>query len=260
VSVALRTLGPALLLLACGADPAPIARSVPGRPLAPDAGQSPIETANDAAADAASRSSAERPAVPRGPASLGVHVPRGQRMPLALSGRVTSIRPPSGQFGLDAWSQIELRTGGPEPERFALLKQPDSLVLPFAQGDRIFAEIDCRKGGWQRVCDAVVRNDRREIVLIVSASGDHRIAEGWSIERGPVATSEIRPVAEKSVRHTHGLVLSRDGRSLTITPHEWHRFELRGDSWLVQGYAVVWEGLRPPEGVDHRAFSLVRER
>jgi hypothetical protein len=127
-------------------------------------------------------------------------------------------------------------------------------------GDRISIAIDCRKGGWHRVCDATVRDERRQLVMVVSSSGDERIAEGWKIEQGPVATSASEKAREDSVQHTHALVISREGRSLTIAPHEWHRFQLRGESWLVQGYAVTWEGPRPPDAVDHRAFSLVRER
>jgi hypothetical protein len=177
-----------------------------------------------------------------------------------LAGQVLTIRLPSGQTGLAAWTQVELQSASPQPQSFFLLKQPDSLALPFTPGDRISVEIDCRKGGWHRVCDAVVRNERREVVMIVAASGDRRLAEGWTIEQGPVAVSEIQASEERSVRHTHALVLSREGRSLTIAPNEWHRFELRGERWLVQGQAVAWEGQRPPEGVDFRAFSMVRER
>lgn len=251
---------PALCLVAltaaCSADPgltpstpepAPIATIPPARGGAPTASEEPP-------------SAPPLPPVPKGAASFSIHVPPGARQPLTLAGRVVHVQPPRGETGLDAWFEVALEGGGGTPKSFYFLKAPGALELPFAAGDRIVAEIDCRKGGWHRVCDAVVRDARRRTILIVSGSGGHRIASGWKIERGPVATSEIRPGSQKSVQHTYALVIGREGRSITVAPHEWHRFEVRGESWLVHGYEVEWEGARPPEAFDHRAFVLLRER
>jgi hypothetical protein len=245
-----------VLLAACGADPKPgadspgaAAVSVPAPPAEPVA----VE-------DAGAPDKPPLPPVPKGAASFSVHLPPGSRMPVTLVGRVVHVQPPRGESGLDAWSEVALEGGAAMPQTFYLLQAPDTLTLPFAPGDRISAQIDCRKGGWHRVCDATVRDAQRRLVLIVSASGDHRIASGWKIERGPVATSEIRPGAQKSIEHTYALVIGREGRSIPVSPHEWHRFEVRGESWLVHGYEVEWEGVRPPDAVNHRAFVLLRER
>ena len=172
---------------------------------------------------------------------------------------MSAIQPPTGESGLDAWHRVEL-AGAAKPHGFSLLVSPEALQLPFEVGDRIAVEIDCRKGGWHRVCDATMIDAKRRTILIVSGSGDDTLAAGWKIERGPLATSEIRPGRNKSVEHTHALVVSRDGRSVTVRPYEWERFELRGESWLVSGREVVWEGVRPPDARDHRVFALLRER
>lgn len=246
------------LAVACASEPSPppAVATAPAPPIAPPAAETAPEPVPEPEPDAA----APLPPLPVGPASLGVHLPRGGRQPVTLVGRVLDILPPKGDHGLDAWTEVQLAGAGSGPQRFYLLATPEQLALPLAVGQRIVAEIDCRKGGWHRVCDAVVMDSMRRTLLIVSGSGDDTLAEGWSIERGPVATSEIRAGAERSVEHTHALIVTRSDRSLTVSPHAWQRFQLRGESWLVTGYAVVWEGRRPPDARDHRVFAFVRER
>ncbi len=254
----LLVLAGALFFGACGAEPGraaqpdhAIAQSRPTPPSSND--ESPVLEEPVASNDAL-------PEPPRGPASLDIHVPRGSRQPLLMTGSVETIRVLEPPEELAGWTEVALRGAAPEPQRFYLMTRPEGVKLPFSTGDRLSVEIDCRKGGWHRVCDGRVRDASRRPILIVAGSGDERIAEGWKIERGPLATSEHQTRDQKSIRHTHGLVIAREGRSAEILPHAWQRFQVRGERWLVQGYEVVWEGVRPPDAVDHRAFSLLRER
>jgi hypothetical protein len=183
-------------------------------------------------------------------------VERGKRQPLSLVGSVGSILPPRGPTGLNAWYEVHL-TGN---ARFWLDIRPAELRLPFEVGDRIAVEIDCRKGGWQRVCDGVVRDMQRTALLIVSGSGSDELASGWRIERGALATSEVREGPPKTVRHTHALSFERLGARVTALPEEWSRLSVHGKSWLVTGYEETWEGPRPPDARNRRAFSIVLER
>jgi len=186
-------------------------------------------------------------------------VERGKRQPLTLAGTVESIRPPQGGSGLDAWFEITLLAAG-RREHFYLLASPTGLRLPFDVGQPVSAEIDCRKGGWHRVCDAIVRDSQRNVLLIVSGSGSDELAPGWNIERGSVATSEVRPGPTKSVRNTHSLRFVSNGASVTAMPHQWKRLVVHGKSFLVTGFEETWDGVRPPDARDHRAFSIVLER
>lgn len=247
----------ALWLVGCGgASPQPtpaqhVATAAPS-PSAPPAAPSPTPSASAAPA-------VERPPEPKGQASFSLHVERGKRQPLSLVGNVEAIRPPTGQHGLDAWSELTLSVSGKQ-EKLYLLYGPPALALPFAPGDRIGVEIDCRKGGWHRVCDGVFRDMARRTLLVVSGSGDDDSAPGWKVERGAVATSEVRPTPQRSVRHTHSLRFQSEGAQVTVMPHEWKRLVVHGKSYLVSGYEEVWEGERPPDARDHRSFAIVLEK
>jgi hypothetical protein len=188
-----------------------------------------------------------------------MHVERGKRQPLALVGALEAIRPPAGENGLDAWHQLTLSVSG-KPEKVYLLFTPPTLTLPLSVGDRISVEVDCRRGGWHRVCDGVIRDMARRTLLIVGGSGDEAAAPGWKIGRGAVATSEVRPTQQKSVLHTHSIELQSEGARVSVMPHEWKRILVHGRSYLVTGFETVWEGERPPDARDHRAFAIVFER
>jgi hypothetical protein len=198
--------------------------------------------------------------VPIGPSSFSIHVPPGKRQPIAIDGTVDAMRPPRGPDGLDAWTEVTVQPVGAKTE-FYIQHAPDTLALPFIVGDRLRVEVDCRKGGWHRVCDGKIVDPatRRELV-IVSGSGDEKIAKGWKVERGPVATSEIHPGKERVVEHTHALTFSSQRASVIALPHQWTRVRVHGRSYLVQGHETVWEGTPPPDARDHREFAIVLER
>ncbi len=196
--------------------------------------------------------------VPTGPASLSIYVPVGKRQPVALDGTIESLKPPRGDVGLDAWTEITLSGVGPKTS-FYLLFEPPSVRLPFSPGQRLRVEIDCRKGGWQRVCDGRIEDGSRSVLAIVSGSGDDD-STGWKVVRGPVATSEIHPGKDRVVEHTHSLTFSSQRASVTALPHQWTRVLVHGKSYLVEGHETVWEGVPPPDAHDHRAFGIVLER
>lgn len=202
----------------------------------------------------------KRGPVPIGPSSLSIHVPPGKRQPIAIDGTIDAMRPPRGPNGLDPWTEVVVQPAGAKTE-FYLLHAPDALVLPFTVGDRVHVEIDCRKGGWHRVCDGkIVEAATRRVLVIISGSGDEEVAKGWKVERGPVATSEIHPGKERVVEHTHALTFSSERASVTALPHQWTRVLVHGRSYLVQGAETAWEGPPPPDARDHREFAIVLER
>jgi hypothetical protein len=201
----------------------------------------------------------KRGPVPVGPASLSIHVPIGRRQPVVVDGTIDALVPPRGKDGLDAWNELRVSAVGPKAELYLLIA-PETLTLPFGAGDRVHIEVDCRKGGWHRVCDGKIVDANRRVLAMISGSGDDEVAKGWSIERGPVATSEIHPGPTRVVEHTHALTFSSERASVTALPHQWARVLVHGRSYLVQGHETAWEGPPPPDARDHREFAIILER
>ena len=173
---------------------------------------------------------------------------------LDATGRVTGIRPPkAGGSGLELWSQVSLRTDDGRELAFNLLNLPD--ILPFTTGDLLEVSIR-RGGGWHRVYDGVIRRNG-QLLVIASGSGSVDLAKGWKIQPGKVVKSDGGP---GSLRRTHALDVSMGQWQATVPPDGCTEIAADTGKWLVAGFAVAWEGLRPPEGVDYQTFSIVRAR
>lgn len=146
----------------------------------------------------------------------------------------------------------------PAPREFRLLLAPSGVPLPLAEGDAVRIDIDCRKGGWERVCDVVIRDDRQRLLLAVAGSGDPTLLHDWRIERGALALSETRPKGPKSVRHTFGISVRHARQSAELAPHEWGVLRASDGSFVVEGHAVAWEGARPLRAPDYLHYAIVR--
>lgn len=148
--------------------------------------------------------------------------------------------------------------GSADGRSFEVLLEPAVLGLPFRPGDRVLVDLDCRKGGWHRACDLVVRDARRRLLLAVAASGDPLLVPGWTVRRGEPPVSELLRESPRSVRHTHGVVLRVQGREIEAPPFVWKELALSEGSFWVVGHEVRWEGERPPGARDQRAWAALR--
>jgi hypothetical protein len=255
----------AFAAMACSAPSAPASRA-PGREPAAIAGPSPTPAPSAALGGlpkSVATSYAEPPAlairVPDGFASAGIHVPRGQRQPLATQGRILAILPPApSEPESGSWMTLELEA--PSSPRLRLLLTPVGMALPFSEGDFVKADIDCRRGGWARICDGVLRSRDHKLLLAISGSGAALPLPDWVIQIGPLALSEARPKGPKSIRHTYGIVVRHARQVITVAPHEWQLLQANDGAWLVEGHAVRWEGARPLDAPDYLHYALVRAR
>jgi hypothetical protein len=182
-------------------------------------------------------------------------VPTGQRQPLSVRGAVSVIAPAAGESGLDAWMQI----GFSAPARsLRLLLTPKDVPLPFSEGEFVKVDVDCRKGGWSRVCDGVFRDASHRLLMAIAGSGDSTLVADWRVERGPLALSEARPKGPKSIRHTYGVTVRHARQIINVHPHEWQLLRASDGTWLVEGHAVRWEGARPLDALDYLHYAVVR--
>jgi len=150
--------------------------------------------------------------------------------------------------------------GAPATFELRLLLTPPDVPLPFGEGDFVRIDIDCRKGGWQRVCDGVIRDERQRLLLAIAGSGDVTLVNDWRVERGTLALSEARPKGPKSVRHTFGVDVRHGRQNARLAPNEWSVLHASDGSFFVEGHAVGWEGARPLGALDYLHYSIVRAR
>jgi hypothetical protein len=144
--------------------------------------------------------------------------------------------------------------------RIRLLLTPLGMALPFSEGDFVKADVDCRKGGWARICDGVFRGRDHRLLLAVSGSGAALSLSDWAVQLGPLALSEARSKGPKSIRHTYSIVVRHARQMITVAPHEWQPLLANDGAWLVEGHAVRWEGARPLDAPDYLHYAIVRAR
>ncbi len=195
-------------------------------------------------------------APPEGPGEARVQVPLGVRQPLELVGALLAPEP-LAQAGWQRWTVVA--PGPLERRRFELLLTPPDRS-PLREGERVLGRADCRKGGWERACDLVLRDASRRLLVAVAGSGDPSLVQGLRVERGPVGVSYVRREAPLSVQHTHALVFRLERSEVTAMPLVWTRLDAASGRYWVLGYEVVWEGERPLDAAQGRAWALVRAR
>jgi hypothetical protein len=131
--------------------------------------------------------------------------------------------------------------------------------LPIADGDIVTLTYAC--GGWGNRCDARLDNSLGNPIVIMVAFGSDSLSLGWESKAGKVLTRTQDPnQKKKSVRRTHELTLKRDKLTVEAKAKSCTRVKDGTKSWLVAGEAVTWDGVRPPEGVDTKQYTLIRER
>lgn len=141
-----------------------------------------------------------------------------------------------------------------------LLLTPAGMALPFSEGDFIKVDVDCRRGGWARICDGVFRSADHKLLLAISGSGATLSLGDWAVQMGPLSLSETRPKGPKSIRHTYSIVVRHARQTITVAPHEWQLLLANDGAWLVEGHAVRWEGARPLDAPDYLHYAIVRAR
>jgi hypothetical protein len=128
---------------------------------------------------------------------------------------------------------------------------------PFAVGDSI--EVDIRVGGgWHRVFDALIKDAKGKVLLIVSGSGDDSWADGWRVTMGKVVKREQNPnTKQRSIQRTHALDLERGKTKVSAPPNTCTVVKDGAQRYLVNGFGNSWDGLRPPEGIDYSQFVMI---
>jgi hypothetical protein len=194
------------------------------------------------------------PSARSGPSSVALESRRRELK--IFQGHVKKMHRPKS---LDGWTRIELDSSGAGLERSFRLLATRMDLLPFKAGDVIWAKIDCTRGGWHLVCDLVLRDAAKKLLLIISGSGDAALAPDWKIEPGRVLREQKRTGGERSVRRELGLSMSHAGRT-ALTDHRWRRLVTSDGVWLLTGSAVAWEGTRPPDAVNYTTYAIMRSR
>jgi len=159
----------------------------------------------------------------------------------------------------------KLTRGANDSARIDDGKQPFAFILrsgaplPVADGDVVTLTYAC--GGWGNRCDARLDSSTGSTIAIMVAFGSDSLSNGWTSALGAVTSARQDPnQKKKSVRRTHDLVLTSGKVKVTAKARKCTRVKVGTTSWLVAGEAVTWDGVRPPEGVDTKQYTLIRER
>ena len=134
------------------------------------------------------------------------------------------------------------------------------LPAPFAAGDTIAVHYRCGGPPPGLACDARIEDAHGKVLAIAAWNGTDDLSDGWTSKPGKIVTSEQSPNEKRtSVRRVHELELARGKASVTARDGACASVVVDGVTWLATGYAVTWDGVRPPEGIDRKGYSLVRK-
>ena len=144
---------------------------------------------------------------------------------------------------------------GKKPFAFVLLS---GTPLPVADGDVVTLTYAC--GGWGNRCDARLDSSTGNPIAIMVMFGSDSLSNGWESKPGGVTSFKQDPNQKKrSVRRTHNLILAHGKVQVVAKANKCTRVKDGSTTWLVAGEAVTWDGVRPPEGVDTKQYTLIRE-
>jgi hypothetical protein len=160
------------------------------------------------------------------------------------TGKVATIKP--DQY----WTRVHL-----EPAFDFTISVPGK--LPFAAGDTVALHYHCG-GGHQIVCDVRLADAHDTTLLISAALGSDTLSDGWTSAVGAVTQTRQDPnAAQKSIERHHALVVTRGALHATIAADRCTSIADGKITWLASGFAIRWEGIRPPEGIDYQSYSLI---
>jgi len=143
-------------------------------------------------------------------------------------------------------------------DRAFMLSVDPVQAMPLEVGDQI--EVKVRKNrAPHRFFDGQIRGADGKVLIVASESGADDWADGWKVATGKIVQSEQEPkMKQPSVRRTHELDFARGGTRVTVSPTGCTLVKEGADQYLVAGSGQSWIGQRPPDGVDHRRFMMVR--
>jgi len=133
------------------------------------------------------------------------------------------------------------------------------LPMPFKQGDTIGVHYRCGGPPPGMYCDARIEDASGKVLVIAAWNGTDDLSAGWTAKPGKILKEDQNPNEKrKSVQRSHELALAHGKTTGTATAACTEITD--GDTtWLATGYAITWDGVRPPEGIDRKGYSLVRK-
>jgi hypothetical protein len=130
---------------------------------------------------------------------------------------------------------------------------------PFAVGDTIHIAYRCGGPPPGIYCDARIADAHDKTLVIAAMNGTDDYSDGWVGTRGKTLTSKQNPNETRaSIEHTPELTLAKRQTSATVGSSTCTEIRESGDTWYASGGARSWEGIRPPEGIDYKWYSLSR--
>ncbi|HWO20247.1 MAG TPA: hypothetical protein VNO30_15870 [Kofleriaceae bacterium] len=198
------------------------------------------------------------PAVPS-VCSTMVYLTDAKATALHAAGKVKSITP-----DLEP-TFYKIVVAGDKGDRAFMLSVNPVQAMPFKVGDHIDASVRKNRRP-HRFFDGQIKGADGKVLIVASESGADDWADGWKVTTGKVVQSEQdQSTKPPAVRRTHALDFARGGTSVTVSPDGCTLVKEGADQYLVSGSGHTSTsvgqrpvGQRPPDGVDHRRFMMVR--